>query len=114
MNRRLFLSTLGLAAAGMALDPERLLWVPGRKTIFLPAVQKGLTATLLDINGRQVAAAWLNGDIAEFGPFKDAHTISHYQIDGHPFGLLSGHIYIPKRVMAHETATLKINGPIFS
>lgn len=33
MNRRTFLELL---AAGFALDPERLLWRPGAKTIFLP------------------------------------------------------------------------------
>lgn len=37
MNRRAFLATLASAAAGIALDPERALWVPGRKRIFLPA-----------------------------------------------------------------------------
>jgi hypothetical protein len=36
MNRRSFLRLAGVAAAGFALDPERLLWVPGRKTFFLP------------------------------------------------------------------------------
>lgn len=36
MNRRGFLGLLGTAAAGLMLDPERLLWVPGAKTIFLP------------------------------------------------------------------------------
>ena len=38
MNRRQFLARLGLGAAAVAatavLDPERLLWVPGQKTIF--------------------------------------------------------------------------------
>jgi len=38
MNRRRFLATLCAGAAGFALDPERLLWVPGKKTIFLPPV----------------------------------------------------------------------------
>lgn len=33
MNRRSFVASL-LAAA--MLDPERLLWIPGKKTIFLP------------------------------------------------------------------------------
>jgi hypothetical protein len=33
MNRRSFLSSL-LAAA--TLDPERLLWIPGERTIFVP------------------------------------------------------------------------------
>jgi hypothetical protein len=28
---------MAAAVAGMMLDPERLLWVPGQKTIFLPA-----------------------------------------------------------------------------
>lgn len=36
MNRRSFLALLSAAAAGAVLDPERLLWVPGQKTIFLP------------------------------------------------------------------------------
>ncbi len=36
MNRRAFLSLLGLGATGFVIDPERLLWVPGQKTIFLP------------------------------------------------------------------------------
>ncbi len=40
MNRRAFLGWLGGTAAGVAaasaLDVERLLWVPGEKTIFLP------------------------------------------------------------------------------
>ena len=37
IGRRGFLNALGAFAAGAVLDPERLLWVPGRKTIFLPA-----------------------------------------------------------------------------
>lgn len=37
MNRRGFLSLFGIGAAAVALDPERLLWVPGRKLISIPA-----------------------------------------------------------------------------
>jgi hypothetical protein len=40
MNRRNFLTALGLGTAGLLLDPERLLWVPGQKTIFLPPVER--------------------------------------------------------------------------
>ena len=40
MNRRAFLSTLsatiGAGIVSATLDPERLLWVPGAKTIFVP------------------------------------------------------------------------------
>jgi hypothetical protein len=39
MNRRAFLTTLAAGLAGAALDPERLLWVPGKKTIFLPPLR---------------------------------------------------------------------------
>lgn len=38
MNRRRFLSLLGAGVAAMALDPERALWKPEAKTIFLPPV----------------------------------------------------------------------------
>lgn len=34
MNRRHFLGSLAALSAGMALDPERALWVPGRRTYF--------------------------------------------------------------------------------
>lgn len=34
MNRRHFLGSLAALSAGMALDPDKLLWVPGRKTYF--------------------------------------------------------------------------------
>ncbi len=34
VSRRGFLGALATLAAGMTLDPERLLWVPGAKTIF--------------------------------------------------------------------------------
>lgn len=36
MNRRGFLAAVSGAAAAFALDPERALWVPGRKKIFIP------------------------------------------------------------------------------
>jgi len=34
MNRRLFLSSCGLAALAGVLDPERLFWEPGKKVYF--------------------------------------------------------------------------------
>lgn len=37
MNRRAFLATL---MAGASLDPEKLLWIPGRKKIFIPAAPR--------------------------------------------------------------------------
>ena len=37
MRRRDFLHVLSAALAGAVLDPERLLWVPGQKTFFLPS-----------------------------------------------------------------------------
>lgn len=37
MNRRELLKLLSLGVVGHTLDIDRLLWVPGEKTIFLPA-----------------------------------------------------------------------------
>jgi hypothetical protein len=49
MHRRRFLSLLGMAAPAMALDPERLLWVPGRVAIFdlgvMPARESHMLVT---------------------------------------------------------------------
>lgn len=36
LSRRAFLQLASASAAAVAFDPERLLWVPGAKTIFLP------------------------------------------------------------------------------
>ena len=36
MDRRSFLTALATGAAALAFDPERLLWTPGAKTIFIP------------------------------------------------------------------------------
>ena len=40
MNRRSFLGILSGSIASFGLDPERLLWMPGAKTIFIPAPLK--------------------------------------------------------------------------
>lgn len=40
VGRRQFLGALTAAVAGASFDPERLLWVPGQKTIFLPPASK--------------------------------------------------------------------------
>ncbi len=36
MNRRHFITSLLGGAAALAFDPERLLWLPGAKRIFIP------------------------------------------------------------------------------
>ncbi len=37
MNRRSFLSAAFASVAALAFDPEKLLWVPGKKLISIPA-----------------------------------------------------------------------------
>jgi hypothetical protein len=48
MKRRGFLAAL----AGTALDPERLLWIPGRKLISIPAARLAPVAGSSRIHGR--------------------------------------------------------------
>lgn len=49
LNRRGFLGLLAGAAAGATLDPERLLWVPGKKLISIPKPKQPLL-TLIEIS----------------------------------------------------------------
>ena len=44
-RRREFLKFLAMGVAGHVLDPEELLWVPGKKTIFIPDMPKGITTS---------------------------------------------------------------------
>lgn len=67
MNRRAFLTRLGLAtasaAAVAALDPEQLLWVPGAKTI----IDLGATKPIVPATDAEVLALHDTGN-----GFKDA------------------------------------------
>lgn len=48
LTRRSFFGALTAGIAGMTLDPERALWVPGRKTFFIPDEPKIVTARTMD------------------------------------------------------------------
>lgn len=48
MNRRFFLRLLALGVVGHELDIDRLLWVPGQKTIFIPE-STGISLTASEI-----------------------------------------------------------------
>jgi hypothetical protein len=43
MNRRELLKLIALGIVGHELDIDRLLWIPGQKTIFIPPETKSLT-----------------------------------------------------------------------
>lgn len=76
VNRRAFLQRLGAAAATSVaawnLDPERLLWVLGRKTIFLPPERSVVAATSDDLAAlvRAMGHLWIEGRWHEFNPSK--------------------------------------------
>ncbi len=44
MKRRNFLAMAATALAGLAIDPEKLLWTPGAKKIFIPAAPRPIQA----------------------------------------------------------------------
>lgn len=58
VNRRQLLKLLALGVAGLELDLDRLLWVPGKKTIFLPSPEKELFTykEIIDIELNQIAS----------------------------------------------------------
>ena len=66
MNRRAFLAWLGGTAAGVAaapyLDLDKLLWIPGEKTIILPpAIVKPVNIFITpEWVTREVAMLWQN------------------------------------------------------
>lgn len=60
-GRRRFLGSLSLLAAGMALDPDRMLWVQGRKTYFdlnLKQDWKVETLTLVSVDHYPERGGW--------------------------------------------------------
>lgn len=51
MFRRDFINVLGALAASAVLDPERLLWVPGKKRIFIPSPSQQAADLQVFVNG---------------------------------------------------------------
>ena len=48
LNRRSFLALLGSGVIGAGIDVDRLLWVPGAKTIFLPPARTAPTLVTVE------------------------------------------------------------------
>jgi len=81
---------LGAIAAALVLDPERALWVPGAKKIFLPPARAGLLVPV------EVArAALFNvGDVVTFGNDPQRFVC---MIPGDPTGLGSTFAFLSGR-----------------
>ncbi len=68
MNRRGFLGGLFGTVAALTLDPEKLLWVPGKKLISIPKRNQILTiemvsfAMLKVLHNNTIAMRKINGD----------------------------------------------------
>lgn len=63
MNRRSFLQDLAIAASALAVDPERLLWTPGKKTLFIPQIEESVPALFL--------VTWTENGVKILGPRLD-------------------------------------------
>lgn len=61
IDRRAFLRVLAAVSAGAVLDPERLLWVPGAKTMFMPplaVISRGNTLIPFDVFVADFVRVW--------------------------------------------------------
>ena len=89
MNRRSFLSTLGKAAVGAALatsalDPERLLWVPGQKVYFdihRPFTAAYISPAVRDALAQSFAGLFKNADRIHREYLRDAAYVRGEQWD---------------------------------
>jgi len=55
LTRRGFLALGAASAAAMVLDPERLLWVPGARTFYLPPERRVIEAQIGDVEALEAA-----------------------------------------------------------
>lgn len=66
-TRRDFLKLLAVGVGSLTIDPERILWVPGQKTIFLPSGKNlsysSIIATEMDRIMPMVASIFERDDI---------------------------------------------------
>ncbi len=77
MNRRNFFGVMGGAVAALTLDPERALWVPGKKLISIPNPQRktladfmesGELVYLTELHSNGVKKTYANGCLIDEGP----------------------------------------------
>jgi hypothetical protein len=54
MNRRELLKLLGMGVIGYTLEVDKLLWVPGQKTIFLPHSKYISMSQIVDIEIQRI------------------------------------------------------------
>lgn len=58
MDRRSFLQSVSNTLMVMTLDPDLALWVPGKKTIFIPAVVKPALKVTIDLIPHAFSLKW--------------------------------------------------------
>ncbi len=78
MNRRLFLASLIGSASAAIIDPDRLLWVPGRKLISIPkplVIPANLlnVGDVITISGRFIFNPITREMTAVLQPFRISH-----------------------------------------
>ena len=79
MNRRKFIKLITSSAlAAYALDPDKLLWVPGEKTIFIPPERRLIYASEV-----------LESELHSFGvavcDLNELHSFMYQTIEGQPY-----------------------------
>lgn len=86
MNRRGFIGALSAVLTGAVLDPEKLLWHPGARTIFIPPArllippQELIREMLITLQNNLMLAKATRGEYGKFfhdrGEFKIGDTLN--------------------------------------
>lgn len=77
IGRRGFISSM---IGAMVLDPDRMLWVPGAKTISIPNPLNGVDITVLNVNNHAIWLGWFNAEAYLRGEYEDRQDASHYRL----------------------------------
>jgi len=82
MRRREFLRAFLSGVAGYTLDVDRLLWIPGQKTIFLPSQQQTEYFNIINKTHAEIVALELERIVPYIKPLFERDSVFYAMLKG--------------------------------